>query len=744
MYGTFDVDNYGDLLMPIIAQKKITSDYRLLPISPEGQPTLFHDSLPSTPITVSGRPCLILIGGGNIITRSLKPLAEHMSWSDDIDLAALSIWVGPLIQSIRYNVPIVWNMPGCLDKTLFTGSFQKTISRWISQTSFSPVYLRDKTSVDIFRQFYDGPIEYMPDSSFSIRSIYKKADLYGHFDRFREKNKISTSNLLVVNIKPEYLDISIESLAKYLDSYCEQNNYHLVLLPLGLCHGDLLVLTKLSFFLKHKHTLVNTDFCLIESLSLIAYASLYIGCSYHGAISAACYKTPLILVAPRNLHKFDDLQIELGFKRYTSWLQFLESENSVPEDSYSIQKKSKMLEEKLEGHWTYINKLISSYSPFSKRIERLPERHPNQLPITRQYIFNSLTSKPEFNNNRNICPICKTKSFSPGGASHFRLKRLCNKCGSLPRHRAVFSALVNFGIPDSALDAGIMFSKDQSISPSWFKTFEYSIYNGDNHLDLCDIARPNESYDFIALNHVLEHTRDDKKALKELSRILRIQGYISITVPSPAIFPKTDDWGYPDPNAHNHYRNYGREFYQLLCTSLNGFTVLELQIFDPVTLTPDYLYLCHKSDSKLHLSNNFRLSLSIPYDSSNHNTKPVLEQRLWHLKHLIKTYRITRALRCLEELKISFPDELRVNLLEIDLLHILKKKEDLEKLLEFLVSKHPDNKFLQLRNIRFQINNKNPELALIIANSFFQEANKTYNEVKELTTLLESIEFVDL
>ena len=108
MYGTFDVDNFGDLLLPIIAQRELAATARLVPVSPEGQRTSFSCSIPSADISLGGKPNLILLGGGNIVTRQLKRLAEYPSWRDDLDSAAFSIWVAPLIKAIQLRCPVVW------------------------------------------------------------------------------------------------------------------------------------------------------------------------------------------------------------------------------------------------------------------------------------------------------------------------------------------------------------------------------------------------------------------------------------------------------------------------------------------------------------------------------------------------------------------------------------------------------------------------------------------------------------
>jgi len=51
------------------------------------------------------------------------------------------------------------------------------------------------------------------------------------------------------------------------------------------------------------------------------------------------------------------------------------------------------------------------------------------------------------------------------------------------------------------------------------------------NMDITDIKFEDNSFDCILCVHVLEHVRDDKKAMKELFRVLKPQGWAIIQVP---------------------------------------------------------------------------------------------------------------------------------------------------------------------------------------------------------------------
>jgi SAM-dependent methyltransferase len=98
-------------------------------------------------------------------------------------------------------------------------------------------------------------------------------------------------------------------------------------------------------------------------------------------------------------------------------------------------------------------------------------------------------------------------------------------------------------------------------------------------MDIVDIPLEDESVDVIICNHVLEHVRDDRAALRELRRVLRPDGVAYMQ--HGIVFPDGDT--YEDPSIvspegrlrafgqEDHFRAYGRDFDTRLEAA--GFTV---------------------------------------------------------------------------------------------------------------------------------------------------------------------------
>lgn len=198
--------------------------------------------------------------------------------------------------------------------------------------------------------------------------------------------------------------------------------------------------------------------------------------------------------------------------------------------------------------------------------------------------------------NPKICPICGGTEFeSKLRTSRFGTPYHCLKCGSGERQRAIWK--IYDKIPKEILkkSKALQFSNDNSVDRNAFASFEVSIYGGDNSLDMMDIERAKESYDWIISNQVLEHVAEDTLAVEELLRILSPRGVIHINIPNPAYNLYTNDWEYPDPKKHDHYRHYGSDFLLRIDKALTSAYAIQVVEIDDVTDTLELVYFISKS-----------------------------------------------------------------------------------------------------------------------------------------------------
>ena len=126
-------------------------------------------------------------------------------------------------------------------------------------------------------------------------------------------------------------------------------------------------------------------------------------------------------------------------------------------------------------------------------------------------------------------------------------------------------------------------------------------------MDITDIQYPDNVFDIIYCSHVLEHVPDDRKAMRELSRVLKPDGFAVIMVPI------TVDHTIEDPTVdspsererrfgqHDHVLCYGPDFKDRLEES--GFGVRTIECGDVATAEEtlrmklaqtDTIFHCHK------------------------------------------------------------------------------------------------------------------------------------------------------
>ena len=175
------------------------------------------------------------------------------------------------------------------------------------------------------------------------------------------------------------------------------------------------------------------------------------------------------------------------------------------------------------------------------------------------------------------CHVCKKSTFSVLVGFPPNLLTACGDCLSLSRQRLVARYLASINIDQLkvlhfAPEPGLA-SMFRSTKGSQYEPVDMRIesYQNAREIDIENIDRPDESYDVVIANHILEHV-DDHRAIKELHRILRNGGVALATFPIVYAWEKT----YEDPSIvdseerelhfgqHDHLRIYGRDVEKIM------------------------------------------------------------------------------------------------------------------------------------------------------------------------------------
>jgi len=179
------------------------------------------------------------------------------------------------------------------------------------------------------------------------------------------------------------------------------------------------------------------------------------------------------------------------------------------------------------------------------------------------------------------CPCCGSTfvTFLPAGIQK-RPNAACLKCGSLERHRnlwlffkenpQLFKAQTKLlhAAPEKIFSQYFQLRKDIDYTAIDLEPEAYDYTVNTIAMDLTDLKFDDNSFDVIICSHVLEHIPDDAKAMSEMHRVLKADGWAIINVPVHQERATTfEDVTINNPKKQlelfgqpDHVRIYGRDY----------------------------------------------------------------------------------------------------------------------------------------------------------------------------------------
>lgn len=212
--------------------------------------------------------------------------------------------------------------------------------------------------------------------------------------------------------------------------------------------------------------------------------------------------------------------------------------------------------------------------------------------------------KKYLDRNQKYCIVCNEyiKDFEPHGVSTeihqkydisgngYREKCVCPKCGSIDRRRWVIYVLKNYTTIVTEKCNVLHFAPTREVSDFIHLNKACDYYSGDivsgrakNVVNVLDIQFKDGYFDYIVINHVLEHIKEESTAINELIRVLKPTGKLIMSFPVCLNQPTNEKLEYNTPELRfqhygyeDHYRLYGMDF-------KNHFEKygLEIQTFTP-------------------------------------------------------------------------------------------------------------------------------------------------------------------
>ena len=180
------------------------------------------------------------------------------------------------------------------------------------------------------------------------------------------------------------------------------------------------------------------------------------------------------------------------------------------------------------------------------------------------------------------CPICKKGflTFLPYGVSPapMRPNALCPNCGSLERTRIYWKYLCTIENFFNKKIRILHFAPEKQLFKrfSLIENFEYHPVDkypegypeGTKSMDITQLNYPENYFDLVICSHVLEHVPDDATAMKEILRVLKVDGWGLLQVPMDMTLDQTyEDFSITNPEGRqkafgqfDHVRIYGKDY----------------------------------------------------------------------------------------------------------------------------------------------------------------------------------------
>jgi len=189
----------------------------------------------------------------------------------------------------------------------------------------------------------------------------------------------------------------------------------------------------------------------------------------------------------------------------------------------------------------------------------------------------------------------------------------CPYCFSKPRQRIACYYFDSMCVEEGILMFGAEYSMKKYFDRKNYRYTTADLFDraADLTIDIQDIQLPDEQWDLIICNHVLEHVTDYKKALIEIKRILKKTGILEITVPTD----RNSETVYEDFNIttakdrikafgqSDHLRIFGNDFENILSSAgffvdivdVNKLPAEMVGVIGPANYDDNRVYICRKN-----------------------------------------------------------------------------------------------------------------------------------------------------
>ncbi len=310
--GTFDVENYGDLLFPLIAEVELSQ--RLGPMKLHR--FSYHEKTPlDWPFAVTSLSELasqandldaLLIGGGHILRFDKGAVRENYLPPGLRVHHPTGYWLTPALIALNNGLPVAWNAPGvCGEIPEWADALMK-----LAINGSSYVSVRDRDSRKALERFADGETEVrlVPDTAFGLARLLDTRRTSSDYAQLRGELGLSDPYIVLQATR------DLLPFAGFMRSHPQIfKAYDILVLETGPVLGDDDAMFR---------DVLPGAVCLpawpnpLLLAELISHADAVVAVSLHLSISALAFGVPLFLSARAVDRKYEILAGAEGVFRF--------------------------------------------------------------------------------------------------------------------------------------------------------------------------------------------------------------------------------------------------------------------------------------------------------------------------------------------------------------------------------------------------------------------------------------------
>ena len=293
--GTFNVENYGDVMFPEIfkrAMEKRGLDFDLFLISPGS--TCEKTLAPGAKVYSIGElneihrkhPLdAIIIGGGALIHYNRIPVKlENNDFFSNYNIH--DSWYTPIAFAAIHGIKVLFNLPQV------PYSFPKSTAK-ITQNAFNLadyISVRDKKSAEYIKEIFADCVKNTPEVSVYPDSVCCMSELVSgeYLESIRSDIIDFDDDYAVLQFNPQKPESEDSDLLRAIKIF-NKSGMRVVLLPLGYTHNDAAVLKEFNNKYGNLCFMSEKKLNIFEMASVLAGCKIYIGASFHGAITTIAY-----------------------------------------------------------------------------------------------------------------------------------------------------------------------------------------------------------------------------------------------------------------------------------------------------------------------------------------------------------------------------------------------------------------------------------------------------------------------